>query len=108
VSNNEYANFILDLFADYGSITLRAMFGGYGVYKNSVIFALVADDEIYFKVNKDNMHQYVTRGSEAFSYERKGKIIKMSYWKLPIEILESSEELKNWIDQSYQISLKAK
>lgn len=102
--DNEYANFILDLFAQYGHITIRAMFGGYGIYKNSVIFGLIVDDEVYFKVNNTNRQQYIDRGSEAFSYERNGKIIRMSYWKLPIEILESPEELKGWIDQSYQIS----
>jgi TfoX/Sxy family transcriptional regulator of competence genes len=32
----------------------------------------------------------------------------MSYWKVPIEILEDEEQIGVWLDQSYGISLKKK
>lgn len=101
-------DYILDIFEQYGEFTSRSMFGGYGIYKNKVIFAIIAGDELYFKVDYSNQQQYIDHHSEPFSYEKNGKSYNMSYWKLPVEILEDEELLPSWIDQSYQISLKKK
>lgn len=98
----------MEILAPHGEITVRSMFGGYGIYKNGVIFALIAYDELYFKVDESNKSQYKKFGSEPFTYEAKGKKSTMSYWKVPIEILEDEEQIGVWLDQSYGISLKKK
>jgi DNA transformation protein and related proteins len=108
MGKQEYLNHILEIFEQYGDFSSRSMFGGYGLYKNKVIFAIIADDELYFKVDDSNQQQYIDYHCEPFSYEKNGKSYKMSYWKLPVEILEDEELLALWIDQSYQISLKKK
>lgn len=103
-----YCEYIIDLLSPYGEIKVKPMFGGYGVYKDGIIVAIIADDELYFKVDHTNQQQYENYNSEAFSYKNKNKIVKMSYWKLPLEIIENEEELSVWLDQSYNISLKNK
>lgn len=98
----------MEILAPHGEITVRSMFGGYGIYKNGVIFALIAYDELYFKVDESNKSQYKKFNSEPFTYEANGKKSTMSYWKVPIEILEDEEQIGVWLDQSYRISLKKK
>ncbi len=106
--SSNYLEYIMEILAPHGEITARSMFGGYGIYKNGVIFALIAYDELYFKVDESNKSQYKKFDSEPFTYEAKGKKSTMSYWKVPIEILENEEEIGVWLDQSYEISLKKK
>ena len=84
------------------------MFGGYGIYKDDVIVAIIADDELYFKVDSSNKSQYEKLNSEPFTYQAKNKKATMSYWKLPLEILEDNSKLEIWLNQSYEISLKTK
>lgn len=98
----------MEILSPHGDITSKPMFGGYGIYKNGVIVAFIAYDELYFKVDKSNKSQYEDFDSEPFIYEAKGKKTTMSYWKVPMEILENEDKIGIWLDQSYEISLKTK
>jgi DNA transformation protein and related proteins len=106
--SSSYYNYIMEIMHSFGGITSRSMFGGYGLYKNGIIFAIIANDELYFKADDSNILTYKQFGSEPFLHESRGRKISMSYWKVPMEILEDEEELKIWVEKSYQISLKNK
>lgn len=84
------------------------MFGGYAIYKFGVTIAIIIEDEIYFKTDNSNIEDYKKLNSKPFTYEKKGKIITMSNWSLPAEILEDQEKLMGFIEKSYQVALKAK
>jgi DNA transformation protein len=103
-----YCEYILDLLQNCGDVTIKRMFGGYGVFKNTVITAIIVKDELYLKVDSSNQKQFEKLNSEQFSYESKDKVIKMSYWKVPLEIIEDHEHLEEWFNQSYYFSLKSK
>ena len=45
----EFVLFVLDSLQILGAVSCKAMFGGYGIYKNSVMFALIVDDRASFK-----------------------------------------------------------
>ncbi|CAF3786768.1 unnamed protein product [Rotaria magnacalcarata] len=66
---------IINLLSPYGYIKIRAMFGGYGVYKDSVIIGIIVDDELYFKVDKQSAEIYELKGSKPFCYKARDKII---------------------------------
>ncbi len=98
-----------DVLRDVEGVTARAMFGGYGLYKNGIVFGIIADDELYFKVDDENRADYEAHDSEPFTYEaKKGKRIAMSYWKVPADILEDPNVLPKWIDASVQASKRSK
>ncbi len=104
--NDEFIVHIKDLLDPFGDVTLRFMFGGYSIYKSGVIFGLIADQELYFKANADAAKFFQASGSEQFSYESRGKKIKMCYWKVTAEALESQELLRKWFDAAYDSALK--
>ena len=90
-----------DLFASFEGITSRAMFGGWGLYRDGVTFGIIADDELYFKVGDKNRPQYEKKGSAPFVYESRGKKVTMkSYWKVPADVMEDAEELLDWVKAS--------
>ncbi len=81
-------------------VTARAMFGGYGLYADGVMFALIAYETLYFKVDDQNQADYLEAGMTPFLYERHGKPIQMSYYQLPATVLADPAELLVWIEKA--------
>jgi DNA transformation protein len=76
------------------------MFGGYGLYFNNVIFAIIISNELYFKSHPELAKYFAAQGSSPFTYEARGKSVTMSYWKVPIEVIEDEEALSIWFSKS--------
>jgi len=85
------------------------MFGGYAIYKEGVIFGLIADDELYFKVDELVQPNFEKAGSTPFTYQRAGhpKTV-MPYWKVPTDVLDDRDELATWVDRSVAASRRGK
>ncbi len=43
-------------------VSARAMFGGYGLYCEGIMFALIAHATLYFKVDADNQERFTETG----------------------------------------------
>lgn len=98
-----------DVMRDIPGITSRAMFGGYGIYRSGVFFAIIEDGKIWLRVDDSNKGDFEEMGSNAFTYSMKdGRIMTMAYWDLPEEILENREELEMWVEKSVQAAIKSK
>jgi len=102
---SEFIHYVMELLEPCGGITSCRMFGGYAIRKHGLPIALIFDDEIYLKVDDSNKADYEAYGSVPFSYEKNGKIILVSNWKVPIEILEDVDRLPQWVEKSYQVAL---
>lgn len=90
---------VQDLMNGIRGITSRAMFGGWALYRDGVTFGIIADDELFFKVNDKNRPAYEARGSSPFVYESRGKKVTMkSYWQVPAGVMEDREELERWVE----------
>jgi DNA transformation protein and related proteins len=46
------ADHLEELFAPVGGVSIKRMFGGLGIFKGGLMFALVADDVLYFKADE--------------------------------------------------------
>lgn len=103
---SSFADYVVsDLLSEVEGVRARAMFGGHGVYKDDLIFAIIVDDELYYKVDDSNRKDFEALGSEPFVYRAKGnKRVAMSYWKLPSQIMDDREELLRWTQKSLAIS----
>jgi DNA transformation protein len=89
------------------AVTARSMFGGYGLYIDGVMFALIAYDTLYFKVDDDNREDYVAVGMSPFTYEGKNKPIQMSYYQLPEFVFQNVAELAVWVDKAHTAARRA-
>ena len=108
MASREFCDHVLDLLSHIDGISARTMFGGFGLYKGRVMFALIADDVLFYKVGASNRADYEDAGSKPFTYEGKNKPIQMSYWQVPEDVLEDSEDLRDWTMNAYDAALKAK
>ena len=81
--SNEYRTFIQDQLEGFGPVTVRAMFGGAGVFRDGIMFGLIADETLYFKIDDTTKGDFEAEGSEPFVYTKAGKATAMSYWRVP-------------------------
>jgi DNA transformation protein len=110
MSSKEFHDYVMqDIFVDIEGITSRKMFSGYGIYLHGIIFGLIIDDELYFKVGENNINDYKRLNSHPFTYlNTKGKEIVMPYWIVPSEILEDNDALRELILNSVKASKQSK
>ncbi|MDD5769652.1 MAG: TfoX/Sxy family protein [Candidatus Gracilibacteria bacterium] len=98
--------FLEDLLEGEIGYRAKSMFSGWGIYKLGKMFAILIDDEFYFKTGENNLKDYLDAGSKPFSYHSNGKNHIISYYKIPENILEDRNELKLWIKKSLEVVLK--
>ena len=106
--SKDYCEEIVHQLELVGNVTYRFMFGGYGLYLDGIIFAIIADNELYFKVDDTNKQDYLDYDSVPFTFESKGKSMSMSYYLVPQEVLDDIDLLCGWAKKSYNVSLKSK
>jgi DNA transformation protein len=99
-----------DLFGEIPGITSRAMFGGYGFYKDGVIFAIIANGVLYFRVSDETRPMFEERGSKPFTYlmPNRKKTSTMPYYELPESVMEDREALRAWVDRAARAGGKRK
>ena len=96
----EFLNFVMEKLLPIGGIKSRAMFGGYGIFHEGLMFALISEDTLYFKVNDSNRYSYEKAESKPFPHG-------ISYWEVPTEVLEDNVKLHEWANISIQIAHEA-
>ena len=90
---------LIDLFSDFGPVTIRRMFSGYGISADGTNFALALRAGLYFRADETTIPQFEAEGSRPFQYQqrRSGKVVTVnSYWELPARLFDDVEELTGW------------
>ena len=90
-------DFLIDLFADFGPVTIRRMFSGFGISADGTNFALALRAGLYFRADDQTIPQFEAEGSRPFQYQTRAKTVTVnSYWQLPARLFEDPEELTGW------------
>lgn len=107
--NQDFHDYVMhEVFSGVAGITSRPMFGGYGIYKDGVFFALISGGSLYFKADEETKGEFERRSSQPFRYSARGRgEVTLSYWEVPADILESRGELRGWIDRAVRAQLKS-
>jgi DNA transformation protein and related proteins len=103
-------DFLIDLFADFGPVTIRRMFSGFGISVDGVNFALALRAGLYFRADEQNIPQFEAEGSGPFQYQQRktAKTVTVnSYWQLPARLFDDSEELASWARASLAAAQRA-
>jgi DNA transformation protein len=97
VASDSFAEFLREQLASLGHLTMRRMFGKTGVFCDGLMFGMVTDDTLYFRVDDHNRAAF--REAESFaplSYEKQGCTIDMSFWRAPERLFDEPDELVAW------------
>jgi len=105
---SDFVEYALELLAPLKNVRARKMFGGYGIYRESVMFGLVADEVLYLKVDQETIPEYEALGLGPFLFEKNGKMVAMSYYQAPEDAMDSSSDLCEWAEKAYRAALRTK
>ena len=107
-STSDFAVYAVELLGTVGRVAARRMFGGYGLYCDGVMFALIADDVLYLKADDASRPEFERAGSEPFVYDARGRRTTMAYWRAPDEAMESRELAAPWVRSALAAALRAR
>jgi len=97
VASDTYAEFLREQLAPLGRLTMRRMFGKTGVFCDGVMFGMVTDNTLYFRV--DDQNRVTFKEAEAFpplNYEKKSSTIDLSFWRVPERLYDEPDEFVAW------------
>ena len=90
-------DFLIDLFSDFGPVSVRRMFSGFGISADGTNFALALRSGLYFRADAEPIPRFEAEGSRAFQYQTQTKTVTVaSYWELPARLFDDPEELTGW------------
>ncbi len=104
---DEFITYLHEVFSGFGPIRAKRMFGGYGIYHNELIFALVADNLLYLKANNETAVFFEEQGSKRFEYMKQGRPVQLLYYEAPQEIFDDPDAANLWAERAYQAADRA-
>lgn len=96
-ASDSFAEFLREQLAPLGHITMRRMFSATGLFCKGVMFGMMTDDALYFRVDDLNRAVFEeARSAPPLSYEKQGRTIDLSFWCVPERLFDEPEELVTW------------
>ncbi|MCE0496274.1 TfoX/Sxy family DNA transformation protein [Vibrio salinus] len=71
------------LFESLGEVKSRSMFGGFGIFVDDVMFALVVNDLLHIRADKHSKDAFNEDGFKPYVYSKKGFPVVTKYYALP-------------------------
>ena len=103
-----FKEFLIEQMAGFGPVTIRAMFGGAGVMRDGMMFALIDDEVLYLKADDITKAAFVAEDLPQFTYVAKGgKKMEMNYYRVPERCLDDPDEMAHWCRIAFGVALKA-
>lgn len=93
-----------DLFAPLGGVSLRRMFGGLGVFKEGLMFALVAADVLYFKGDETTSPKFAAEGFGQWVYPGRDRPVPMPYWQAPDRLFDEPDDFAEWAIAAFDVA----
>lgn len=95
------ADAIRDAFSAFGPVQLRRMFGGHGVFRDGLMFALEADGTLFLKADEADAQAFRDAGCTQFAYHKGDRDVAMSYWSAPLAALEDPDIMAEWARRAH-------
>ena len=103
---DRFVEFVVEQFAPLGEINARAMMGGWCIYCDGAIFALIAAGEVYLKGDVVNIPLFEARGLRAFQ-PFPDKPGTMKYFQAPPEMFEDAAAMREWAGGAVEAGRRA-
>ncbi len=91
-----------ELLAPLSGVTIRRMFGGRGVFRDGLMFALLSSRGVfYLKADEETAPAFVAEGCEQWMPEMTGRTMAMPYWRAPERLFDEPDEFADWAKAAY-------
>lgn len=106
-ASSAFLEMLYEMLAPLGSISARRMFGGAALYCDGRLFALIMNDELFFKVDDVNQPSYAAEGSAPFTYAGKNGPVSMSYWRVPDRLFDDTDDMLAFAQDALRAAARA-
>lgn len=107
-ASSAFVDGVLGSLLPLGPVRARAMFGGWGLFLDDVMFGLIARGRLYFKVDAETEPRFIAAGAEAFTYLRQGRRIALSYREVPLGAPWDAGALLPWAELGLEAAKRAR
>jgi DNA transformation protein and related proteins len=105
---SEFVDYLVEQLATLGDVTAKSMFGGWGIFRDGRMFALVASDTLYFKVDDESRADFEREKLRPFRYERRDQgEATLPYYEAPAAALDDRELLCTWARKGIEAATRA-
>lgn len=97
-----------DLFQPFGPIAVRTMFGGQGIMREGLMFALVHDGAVYLKSDAEADAAFNAAHCAPFVMTTKaGKDMGLNYRRMPEACYDDEASVRHWAGLAWGAALRA-
>lgn len=93
-----------ELFEPVRGVTVKRMFGGLGVFKDGLMFALVADDLLYFKADEKTSPLFEKEGFGQWVYDGHKRPVAIPYWRAPDRLYDEPDDFAEWARAAFEVA----
>lgn len=91
-----YVEYVMERLEPLGAVTGKRMFGGYGIWEDGDMFALIdRGSTLYFKADDRTRRRYTIAGGTRF--------MTMPYWSVPVDVLEDDDLFAEWAQEAIAV-----
>jgi DNA transformation protein and related proteins len=105
---SDFVDFVAEQMAFVDGLRVRSMFGGFGIYQDGCMFALIASDRLYFKADATTRAEFEAQGLGPFTYVARGKDVTLQYYEAPPDVFEQQEAMRAWVSLAVETALRAR
>jgi DNA transformation protein len=101
-------DWVEEAMAPLGTMTMRKMMGGATLYLDGTIFAIVADDLLWFKADRESDATWDAADCPRFTMTFKdGRVDSMNYRRAPDDVYDDADALREWAALGVAAGLRA-
>jgi DNA transformation protein and related proteins len=95
-AGGQFADYAVELLAPLGFVITKRFFGGIGLYRDAILFGMIWDETLYFRVDAASRPHYEAAGGQPFRYATKtGTRVIAGFFTVPEDWFEAPDELCN-------------
>lgn len=103
-----FSDYVVELVSGLGRVQAKRMFGGAGLFRDGVMFGVLINDVVYFRVDEALKADLAAQGSEPWVYVRQGEAREMGYWRMPETAADDPDEAVAIARRAYAAAVKRK
>lgn len=106
--DNGLVQWVEEALEPLGHVSMRRMMGGATLYLDGTVFAIVSDDQLWFKADTVSDPLWDEAGCERFTYQMgEGRSGSMNYRRAPDDVYDDTDTLRQWAMLAVEAGVRA-
>ena len=101
-----FADQVVEQMALFAPVQAKPMFGGFGIYREGLMFALISNEQLYLKADDQSEAEFTREGLPPFTYESKGKTARLRYHEAPPDVFDDPQRMAWWARLAYDCAVR--